>query len=134
MQKKSLLFISLLSLILIACSGNNEKEIAVYESHNPTPEEILLENKDADIFLVDDLVFINAEDVTWVQEEKLIIEKEIGKIEKQSSDSKVFENFTASKLPVGTKVYEPKENIVGGFIYIVKKDNEEIRYVGLSEG
>lgn len=131
MYKQGLFILLLLLLALVACSGNNEEE---YSTHNPTPEEILSQDKDADIFVEDDLVYINAKDIDWVNEEELTIGKEIGEIKKQSTDSEEFESFTASKLPVGTKIYDPKEDVVGGYIYIVKKDGEEIPYVGLPEG
>lgn len=131
MYKQGLFILLLLLLALVACSGNNEEE---YSTHNPTPEEILSQDKDADIFVEDDLVYINAKDIDWVNEEELTIGKEIGEIKKQSTNSEEFESFTASKLPVGTKIYETNEDVVGGYIYIVKKDGEEIRYVGLPEG
>lgn len=134
MYKKSFPLILFLLLVLVACSGNDENKTAVDDTHNPTPEEILSEDKNADIFIEGDLVFINAQDIDWVNEEELTVGEEVGEIEKQSTDSGEFENFTASKLPVGTKIYEPKEDVLGGYIYIVKKDDEEIRYVGLAEG
>src|SRR5699024_5387585 len=131
MYKKGLFLFLFLLLALIACSGNNEEQ---HTTHNPTPEEILSQDKDADIFVEGDLVYENAMDIDWVNEKELTIGKEIGEIKKQSTNSEEFESFTASKLPVGTKIYETNEDVVGGYIYIVKKDGEEIRYVGLPEG
>jgi len=131
MQKKGLFLILFLLLALVACSGNGEEQ---HSTHNPTPEEILSEDKDADIFVEGDLVYTNAEDIDWVNEEELTTGEEIGEIKQQSDDSEEFEDFTATKLPVGTKIYEPEEDGIGGPIYIVKKDDEEIRYLGLVEG
>lgn len=61
----------------------------------------------------------------------MTIGEEVGEIKKQTDDGEKFENFTASKLTVGTKIYEPVED---SSIYIVKVDDKEIRYLGLIEG
>lgn len=130
MYRKGFFLFLFLLLVLMACSGNSEQE---YTTHNPTPEEVLSMDKEADIFVEGDLVYTNAQDIDWVNEKELPGE-EIGEIEKQTEDSGDFENFTASKLPEGTKVYEPEEDDIGGYIYIIKKGDEEIRYLGLVEG
>jgi len=131
MYKKGLFLFLFLLLALIACSGNVEEQ---HTTHNPTPEEILSEDKNADIFVEGDLVYTNAQDIDWVNEEELTTGEEVGEIENQSDDSEDFENLTASKLSVGTKIYEPQEDAIGGSIYIVKTDDGEIRYLGLVEG
>jgi hypothetical protein len=56
---------------------------------------------------------------------------EIGEIRNQTVKDDEFENFTSTKLKVGTKIYEPLEK---GNIYIVLIDGKEIRYLGLIEG
>src|SRR5690625_7551881 len=106
MYKKGLFLFLFLLLALMACSANDEEQ---HTTHNPTPEEILSEDKDADIFVEGDLVYTNAEDINWVNEEELTTGEEIGEIKQQSDDSEEFEDFTATKLPVGTKIYEPEE-------------------------
>lgn len=132
--RKSLFLILFLTVSLVACNENEGSGIEEHTTHNPTPEEILSEEKDADIFLEGDVVYKNAQDIDWVNEEKLTVGEEIGEIKKQSNDSEKFEDFTATKLPVGVKIYEPEEDESGGLIYIIKMDDEEMRYLGLVEG
>lgn len=119
--------------MLAACSNNNKENETNEESiGNPTPEEILSDDKDADIFLMDGTVYTNAKDIEWVNEEELTAGEKVGEIKSQTDDSEEFENFTASKLPAETDIYEPEEK--KGPIYIIKLDGEEIPYMGLIEG
>jgi|SRR5690625_3425350 len=134
MYKRSLFLILFLSLVLVACGGNDGSEVEERTTHNPTPEEILSDDKDADIFVESNVVYMNAQNIEWVNEEEITAGEEIGEIKKQSDNSEEFEDFTATKLPVDTKIYEPEDDGIGGLIYIVKTDDEEIRYLGLVEG
>ncbi|MFZ3579637.1 hypothetical protein [Virgibacillus sp. DJP39] len=130
MITRKLSLILLLSIILVACN-NQTTEDSGDQMGNPTAEEILSKNKDADIFLLNGVVYSNAEDIEWVNEQELTSDEEVGEIKKQTKDSKAFENYSATKLPVGTKLYKPVKK---GDIYIVKVDGKEIRYLGLREG
>lgn len=121
----------LFSIILAACSNQKAPRESKIVNDNPTPEDILLENENADIFLLNGIVYSNAEDLEWVTEKELTLGNEIGEIKKQTTNSDEFENYTATKLLVGTKIYEPIEN---SDIFIVKVDGKEIRYLGLREG
>ncbi|WHX28080.1 hypothetical protein QNH47_09605 [Virgibacillus halodenitrificans] len=118
--------------ILTACDKYNEENTNEKAEDNPTPKEILADDENADIFFMDGTVYTNAENIEWVKKEDLTIGKEIGVIKNQTDNSEEFENFTASKLPIGTEIYEPQNK--SGSIYIVKLNNEEIPYLGLVEG
>ncbi len=118
--------------MLAACNNNYENGVKEEVTENPTPEEILSNDKHGDVFFMDGVVYTNAQDIEWVNEEELTMGEEIGEIKKQTDNHEEFENFTASILPVGTKIFEPEEK--EGLIYIVKLDDEEIRYLGLVEG
>ncbi|WP_077706733.1 MULTISPECIES: hypothetical protein [Bacillaceae] len=131
MFKRKVLLILLLSMVLVACNNQTTPKKSGNDIGNPTAEQILLENKDADIFVLNGIVYTNAEDIEWVNEEELTLGEEVGEIKKQTNDSDAFEDYTATKLTVGTKIYEPVEN---SDIYIVKVDDKEIRYLGLREG
>ncbi|KGP91815.1 hypothetical protein N780_15695 [Pontibacillus chungwhensis BH030062] len=127
MLKRILILLLLPSLALAACNNETtESDIG-----NPTAEEILSKNNEADIFVLNGVVYSNAEDLEWVYEKELTLGKEVGEIKKQTQEGDEFENLSASKLPVGTEIYAPveKENI-----YIVKVNDKEIRYLGLREG
>ncbi|MBP1933187.1 hypothetical protein [Ammoniphilus resinae] len=102
------------------------------ETHNPTAEETLAQNPDADIFELNGVVYSNASDIEWVQTTELTTGKNIGTITKQYKDGLVFEDQMATKLPIGTEIYEPLKG--SGPILIVKLNGKEIRYLGLIEG
>lgn len=141
-MKRIFLFIGILicSLLLISCNSESNKqrtsEITDNEriiiNGNPTPEEILINDKDADIFLIGDVVYKNAEDIEWVSELDLTLGEKSGEIMKNTNISNEFESYTATKLPVGTVIYTPVET--KGPIKIVIIDNKEIRYLGMIEG
>lgn len=122
-----LLFIVFLIIVLGACNDNG-KETNEEAIGNPTPEEILSDDKNADIFFMDGTVYVKDMDV----DEEFTIDEKVGEIKKQTDDSEEFEDFTASKLPTGTEIYEPEEK--KGPIYIIKLDGKEIPYMGLVEG
>ncbi|MFS0749345.1 hypothetical protein [Oceanobacillus sp. 1P07AA] len=109
---------------LTGCTEEEEKAV----TNNPTPYEFL-QNENADIFLLDDFVFSNATNIEWVQEEDYTRGDEIGEISYQSNNAKDFENGTANKLPVGTKIYETDTQV-----YIAIVDNREIPYLKMVEG
>lgn len=117
-----ILFISM--IILTGCNSEAEQSV----TKNPTPYEFL-QNENADIFMIEDTVFSNAINIEWVQEEEYTIGEEIGEISSQSNEAKDFENGTANKLPVGTKIYETDTQV---FIAIV--ENREIPYLQMVEG
>ncbi|SFL58744.1 hypothetical protein SAMN04487943_102339 [Gracilibacillus orientalis] len=129
MFKRELSFV-LLSIILVACNNQTTENSEIHIG-NPTAEEILTKNENADIFVLNGIVYSNAEDLEWVNEKELTLGEEVGEIKEQTNNSDEFENFTATKLTVGTKIYEPVEK---SGIYIVKVNDKEIRYLGLREG
>lgn len=137
MRKRYLLFgIMSISLIIAACSSQTNEQTAGKTGENdyigkPTAKDILTNNEDADIFMLNGIVYSNAEEIEWVAKQELTLGKEIGKIKRQSKEGSEFENYTATKLPVGTIIYEPVEK---GDIYIVLIDNKQMRYLGLREG
>lgn len=110
-------------------SGNSTQTIS---THNPTAKEILVQTPNADIFQYKGIVYSNASDIEWVQTIELTIGKSIGTITKQYKDGLTFEDEMATKLPVGTEIYEPLKK--SGPILIVKLNDMEIRYLGLIEG
>lgn len=130
-RKSSLLLLIIFSLIiLVACNSSNIEKTSTIA--NPTPKEILSDDKSADIFIVEGSVYMNAEDIDWIMEEELFKGEKVGEIKHQTNDSEKFNDFTASKLPIGTEVYEPVDN--HGPIYIIELNGEVIPYLGLIEG
>ncbi|MFJ7738771.1 hypothetical protein ACIQ2D_20895 [Lysinibacillus sp. NPDC097287] len=71
----------------------------------------------------------------WFKEkkEKYTIHHLFGKTKKQSANSFWFTDLTATKLPVGTRVYSTNENGDSG-ILIVEYEGENLYYMELLEG
>lgn len=118
MRKMTFTFIVLCCFMIVGCTNNGELETNKHgeletnkeetiTTHNPTVEEILLQDPDADILYIDDIVY--ATNIDWVDELALTKGEEIGEVEKNTTSSKEFINKTANVLPVGTKIYRAKE-------------------------
>lgn len=129
-----ILFLFLTVGLLVSCTAQSGGgQVTEFVTSNPTPGDILSSNKDADIFLVNDIVYSNAQNIEWVNEGELKLGEEVAEISKQTLDAKQFNHGTASKLAVGTKIYRPS-GTKGSLIYIAVVNGEEIRYLGLMEG
>jgi hypothetical protein len=96
---------------------------------------VLDQNPDADFFQYDGNINNNMTEVDWFQKEKVDLVKHnvIGEIKKQSTNSLGFKDFTATKLPEGTKIYltseNEKEDDVG--ILIAEFEGKELFYMVL---
>lgn len=121
-----------ISILIVGCNSKTIESSDGSNRRNPVAEEILSKNKDADIFATINVVYRNAESVSWVKELELSLGDEYFEITKQSTNPEEFESGTATKLPIGTKVYNPVEK--HGRILIAVVDGEQIRYLGLVEG
>lgn len=118
------LFLSCL-VFLFACS--EEKEVATIG--NPTAEEILEMQEDADILQLNGDVYQTGMD--WLDEEDVTKKEKVGQIESSSTDGAFFEDGTATHLPVETSIYSVNEN---ESILLAEVDGEYIRYSILAEG
>jgi hypothetical protein len=98
------------------------------EMGNPRPADFL-KNDNADIFLLDGIVYSNVEHVDWVTEIKYKVGKQIGEISKQTNKSWKFKNGSANKLPLGAKIYQTDTEIT-----IVIVEDKEIPYIKIVEG
>lgn len=114
-------------MFLAGCSKNQIEMSSVND--NPTAQEMLSLNHDADIFISDEYVFSNAENLDWIRKHEYELGEQIGEIQKQTADYRLFKEWTASKLPVGTKIFETNAPF---YIAVVK--GQEIPYIKLVEG
>lgn len=118
-------------LMLTGCNQSkvtNSEHPTTESTHNPTANEILAQNPNADIFQHKGIIYTNASNIEWVQQTELKIGESVGTIKKQYIDGITFENEMATKLPVGAEIFE------SGQILIVNLDGKEIRYLSLIEG
>ena len=71
----------------------------------PTPENLYSNDSEIDMFVYEGTAFVNAEDVDWVTEQDLTAGELAGTIEGTDADGG-FEDWGATGLPEGTKIYE----------------------------
>ena len=95
---------------------------------NPTPKDFL-GSSDADIFVLDSIVYSNAQDLEWLKELPYELREQVGEITKKTDNAKNFKSGTSNKLLVGTKIYKTDTPA-----YIVVVDGQEIAYLGMYEG
>ncbi|AQU79406.1 MULTISPECIES: hypothetical protein [Planococcus] len=94
-------------------------------------EERLTENPDADIIMVDDLTYINAEEIDRDFYPELELGKKVLEIKTQTDDADDFVNGAASKLAVGTVIYEAASPNQGDIAVV---NNKKRLYVIIAEG
>lgn len=120
-------------LPLTVSAEDEEEETAIKEPRTSKHiiQEIMENNNNADIFYFNQIVYINAEDYNWVQSLELKVGEEIGEIKKNSKTPGSFSDWTATNLPIGTKLYKV-ENYPGP-IYLAVIDGQTIPYLAIME-
>lgn len=122
-----LMYLTLLLLVLSGCIGGENSQSGVIG--NPKPADFLKDG-DADIFvLLGNIVYSNGQDIEWVNELDYSLGEQIGEITKQTDEAGDFENNTANKLPIGTKIYETDTPA-----YIAVVEGKKLPYIKMLEG
>lgn len=132
---KRLLFILMSAVLLLsACADRStvSPKPSAEPIGNPTPEQILKSDPNADIFLSGGIVYRNAENIEWVQERKLGPLQVVSEITSIYEGSGPFEDNMSTKFPPGTQIYSDSPTSHG--VLVVKVDGKEIRYHPLIEG
>jgi len=119
-----LIVVSLVSLGLTGCAVENNQAVL----GNPTPKDFL-KNEDSDIFVLENIVYSNAQDLEWVKDLDYTLGVQVGEITKVSKKATGFSNGTSNKLPVGTIIYRTN---TPAFIAVV--NGKEIPYLMMLEG
>ena len=96
---------SVIFIIMIGITGCN----AVKTTSNPTPEQVYSDDNNVDMFVYEDIVYINATDVDWVKSGTFDKGDMIGEM-RDSGITSDFENWDATVLPVGTEIYESDDS------------------------
>ncbi|WP_430789623.1 hypothetical protein VBD025_04325 [Virgibacillus flavescens] len=115
---------SIVMISLLSACGTSQSET----NGNPAPKDFL-EQENADIFMLGSIVYSNVEDVEWVQELDYNIGEQIAEISEQTDNAGDFTNGSATKLPVGTKIFKTDKAV-----YIAVVDSKEIPYLKMIEG
>lgn len=126
-----IIWFTMLALISIASCG-------VADDGEITAKDVLKQNSEADILMYKGFIYSNMTEVEWFvqRKEEYIKYNMIGEIEKQSTNSFGFNDMTAMKLPVGTKIYSSREvdNDKELGILIVEFEGGYLYYMQLLEG
>lgn len=132
MITRIIVFLIISVFMLSGCSSfQNNDNIETHETENPNAEAVLQLDSEADIFQLDGVIYQT--NIDWIDELTLTTGDEISVIKSQEQDATAFENNTANNLPVGTKIYEPKENIDEN-VLLVELDGEIVNYYAIVEG
>lgn len=94
-----------------------------------TLEQLYSSNHSIDMFIYEDVAYVNAADVDWVKDETFERGKCIGKIS-NSEKTNAFKNWDATVLPVGTEVYESSNTE----ILLVRQEGKFVPYLKYVEG
>lgn len=131
------IFLTLFLVVLagLTVTGNFPPNLGI---GNPTAKDILEGNSDADILKLDGIIYSNASDSEWIQDNEYTRGEEIGEVKKETTNTWWYRNLYASQLPKGTKVYTTngKEYKKGDspILVIVRINNELLVYQSLVEG
>ena len=96
---------------------------------NDSPESVYAEDKNADFFVYEDTVYINAQDVEWVRNMQLTAGEQAGEI-KRTDVNKGFEDWDATVLEPGTVIYESDASE----ILLAENGDELVPYLKYVEG
>ncbi|MCM2677463.1 hypothetical protein [Alkalicoccobacillus plakortidis] len=119
-----------LALIFVGCTNNNEPVTISNSEENPTAEEVLKENSEADILMYYGTIYNT--NVDWVDELTLTKGDQVGEIKEQATEGNYdYSNEMANKLSVGSMIFEAKER---DDVLIVEDNGETHYYYALVEG
>lgn len=123
-----------LSLFIGGCSHSLDSVMEdTHVSENPSAEEILEADPEADIFQLEGVIYQTG--IDWVEELTLTKDQFVGEIKSRNDTHTNFEDEMATKLPVGAKIYTVEEGEdVSGPILLVETNGSLLSYYGLVEG
>ncbi|MBM7836877.1 hypothetical protein JOC54_000108 [Alkalihalobacillus xiaoxiensis] len=124
---KRLTHFIVLALILTGCASDNEQ---TNSTENPTAEEILNRDSEANILLFNETVYQT--NIDWVDELTLTKGEQIGEIEAQATEGNVaLSEKMSTKVSVGSAIFEAVER---EDVLIVDENGELYYFYALVEG
>lgn len=123
-EKAAVLF----SVLLIAgmsagCAGMRQP------TDDVSPEAVYAEDKNADFFVYEDTVYVNAQDIEWIQAMQLTAGEQEGEI-RRTGVTEDFQDWDATVLDEGTVIYESDASGV----LIADEGDELVPYLKYVEG
>ena len=99
-EKAAVLFLALLITGMSAgCAGMRQP------TDDVSPEAVYAEDKNADFFVYEDTVYVNAQDIEWIQAMQLTAGEQEGEI-RRTGVTEDFQDWDATVLDEGTVIYE----------------------------
>lgn len=121
----------LVLLISFGCSDSDHtSNTQVHQTKNPDAEEVLSLDPEADIFQFEGVIYTTG--IDWVEELTLTKDEQVGEIRVRNDTDTHFVNEMSNKLPVGAKIFSPKEK--HGPILLVELEGKILKYYALIEG
>ncbi len=121
---RKILICNLLILVLVGCTP------AI--NTTPTAKSILTEHTQADILQYNNLIYINTTSLESMKQLEYTKCEIIGEIIKTTNSSKNFNDFYATKLESGTKIFSTNDNNIDTII--ADLNGQYILYTVLLEG
>ncbi len=123
-EKAAVLFSALLITGMSAgCAGMRQP------TDDVSPEAVYAEDKNADFFVYEDTVYVNAQDIEWIQAMQLTAGKQEGEI-KRTGVTEDFQDWDATVLDEGTVIYESDASGV----LLADEGDELVPYLKYVEG
>ena len=123
-EKAAVLFSALLITGMSAgCAGMRQP------TDDVSPEAVYAEDKNADFFVYEDTVYVNAQDIEWIQAMQLTAGEQEGEI-KRTGVTEDFQDWDATVLDEGTVIYESDASE----ILLAEDGDELVPYLKYVEG
>ena len=126
---KKILFCTLFCLLLFTTGCNSNINITNDSSKSTQPQYLYSENPSIDMFVYQDIAFVNASDIDWVTELDLTKGDLFWTIE-DTGVSKKFKGWDATPLDIGSNIYESEQSD----ILLVESNGLMIPYLKIVEG
>jgi hypothetical protein len=97
---------------------------------NASPKAVLKNDPNADFFIMESTVYINAASIDWVKELSLNVDVLLGTI-KNTGVKKNFKDWDATILDIGTEIYKAENR---NDIVLVKVGERYLPYLRYVEG
>ena len=121
-KTKTIIILFMIICLLTGCSRTT--------AENASPEAVLKNNAQADFFIMDSTVYLNAADIDWVKELTLNSGTMLGTI-KNTGVRKKFKDWDATRLAIGTEIYKAEKR---NEIVLVRIGNMYLPYLKYVEG
>lgn len=123
-EKAAVLFSALLIAGMSAgCAGMRQP------TDDVSPEAVYAEDKNANFFVYEDTVYVNAQDIEWIQAMQLTAGEQEGEI-KRTGVTEDFQDWDATVLDEGTVIYESDASGV----LLADEGDELVPYLKYVEG